>query len=111
MILFSSSHQWIISLIFDASITSSSSLIDCTRILVSISYDRYLITTVTVVQMFRLKKKFENAIKEMEGRHGLSISVLDSKFEKTISNRPRYQAVSAVKQSMSEKVLYTSMRS
>ena len=59
----------------------------------------------------RLKKKFANAIKEMEGRHGLSISQLDSKFEKTISNRPRYQAVSSVKQSMSEKVMYSSMRS
>lgn len=59
----------------------------------------------------QLKKKFENAIKEMEGRHNLTISVLDSKFEKTISNRPRYQPVSAVKQSMSEKVLYSSMRS
>ena len=59
----------------------------------------------------RLKKKFDNAIKEMEGRHGLAISHLDSKFEKTISNRPRYQAVSSVKQSMSEKVMYSSMRS
>jgi hypothetical protein len=59
----------------------------------------------------RLKKKFDNAIKEMEGRHGLAVSVLDSKFEKTISNRPRYQPVSSVKQSMSEKVLYSSMRS
>ena len=40
--------------------------------------------------VYRLKKKFDNAIKEMEGRHGLAISQLDSKFEKTISNRPRY---------------------
>lgn len=59
----------------------------------------------------RLKKKFVNAIKEMEGRHNLAISILDSKFEKTISNRPRYQPVSAVKQSMSEKMMYSSMRS
>ena len=59
----------------------------------------------------RLKKKFENAIKEMEGRHNLTVSVLDSKFEKTISNRPRYQAVSSVKQSMSEKAFYSSMKS
>ena len=42
------------------------------------------------IALFRLKKKFDNAIKEMEMRHNLSISVLDSKFEKTISNRPRY---------------------
>ena len=42
------------------------------------------------VALYRLKKKFDNAIKEMEGRHNLSISILDSKFEKTISNRPRY---------------------
>ena len=45
---------------------------------------------VSVLFVLRLKKKFDNAIKEMEGRHNLSISVLDSKFEKTISNRPRY---------------------
>ena len=64
-----------------------------------------------MVFLYRLKKKFDNAIKEMDMRHNLSISVLDSKFEKTISNRPRYQPVSAVKQSMSEKMLYSSMRS
>jgi len=63
------------------------------------------------VRALRLKKKFENAIKEMDGRHNLSISLLDSKFEKTISGRPRYQPVSSVKQSMSDKVLYSSMRS
>jgi len=54
----------------------------------------------------RLKKKFDNAIKEMEMRHNLAISILDSKFEKTISNRPRYAPVSSVKQSIGEKALY-----
>ena len=38
----------------------------------------------------RLKKKFDNAIKEMESRHNVTVSQLDSLFEKTISNRPRY---------------------
>jgi len=31
----------------------------------------------------------------MEGRHLLSISLLDTMFQKTISNRPRYQAEGA----------------
>ena len=71
----------------------------------------YSINLLLSFYTYRLKKKFENAIKEMEGRHNLSISMIDSKFEKTISSRPRYQPVSSVKQSMSEKVLYSSMRS
>ena len=32
----------------------------------------------------------DNAIKEMESRHNVTVSQLDSLFEKTISNRPRY---------------------
>ena len=59
----------------------------------------------------RLKKKFDNAIKEMDSRHNVTVSQLDSLFEKTISNRPRYQPVGSVKGSMAENVMYSSMRS
>jgi hypothetical protein len=51
----------------------------------------------------RLTKKFENAVKEMENRHSVAVSQLDSLFEKTISNRPRYQPESSIKPDMAEK--------
>jgi len=54
-----------------------------------------------------LEKKFKNAIKEMTAKHNLSIVQLDSEFEKSVSNRPRYQPESSKKISMADK----SMRS
>ena len=57
--------------------------------------------------IFRLEKKFKNAIKEMTAKHNLSIVQLDSEFEKSVSNRPRYQPESSKKISMADK----SMRS
>ena len=58
-------------------------------------------------RIFRLEKKFKNAIKEMTAKHNLSIVQLDSEFEKSVSNRPRYQPESSKKISMADK----SMRS
>ena len=63
------------------------------------------------IRKFRLKKKFDNAIKEMDSRHNVTVSQLDSLFEKTISNRPRYQPVGSLKGSLAENVMYSSMRS
>lgn len=46
-----------------------------------------------IVETEQLKKKFDNAIQEMNNRHSKSVSVLDKAFEKTIANRPRYAAL------------------
>lgn len=55
----------------------------------------------------RLEKKFKNALKAMQEKHNHSIVQLDHQYEKTISNRPRYQAESTIKPTIAEK----SMRS
>ena len=47
----------------------------------------------------------------MESRHNVTVSQLDSLFEKTISNRPRYQPMGSVKGSMADTVMLSSMRS
>ena len=57
--------------------------------------------------ILRLEKKFKNATKEMTAKHNLSIVQLDHDFEKSVSNRPRYQPESSKKISMADK----SMRS
>jgi len=56
-----------------------------------------------MIETGQLTKKFENAIIQMENRHQLAVSMLDSVFEKTISNRPRYQPESSVKPDMASK--------
>ena len=59
----------------------------------------------------RLEKKFKNAIKEMQAKHNHSIVALDHIFEKTISNRPRYQPDSNIASSMGEKSMRSQMHS
>lgn len=49
-----------------------------------------------------MTKKFENAIHDLANRHQMSVSLLDTMFQKTISNRPRYQPES-VKPDLAQK--------
>jgi len=63
------------------------------------------------VETIQLEKKFKNAIKEMQAKHNHSIVALDHIFEKTISNRPRYQPDSNIASSMGEKSMRSQMHS
>ena len=54
----------------------------------------------------RIHKRFDNAIMELDSRHSLQISTLDSHFEKKISQNRRYKPVSQLKSSMSDAAMY-----
>lgn len=76
-----------------------------------LDYQQYEQRRLREVETAQLEKKFKNAIKEMQGKHNHSIVQLDHKYEKNISNRPRYQPDSSVKSSMAEKSMRSTMQS
>lgn len=64
-----------------------------------------------VIETEQLKKKFDNTVQEMNNRHLRSVAVLDKAFEKTIANRPRYNAMGSVSSKTSHSMSQNSFRS
>lgn len=63
------------------------------------------------METIQLEKKFKNAIKEMQAKHNHSIVQLDHVFEKTISNRPRYQPDASMKSQADKSGMRSQMHS
>lgn len=63
------------------------------------------------VETETLRRKFENAIMEMDNRHNLELSKFDKAFEKTIANRPRYEPINSVSSQSNQSISMRSFRS
>jgi len=76
-----------------------------------LNYQRNEQSRLREVETIQLEKKFKNAIKEMQAKHNHSIVQLDHTFEKTITNRPRYQPDASMKSQADKSGMRSQMNS